>query len=66
MESTIIFKIQIVCLSLSTSLFDKVSDKFQLKLKDRTTAANILGDLLRNVIKKEDERGYHLSFGVMP
>jgi hypothetical protein len=40
--------------------------RFQLKLKDRTTAANILGDLLRNVIKKEDERGYHLSFSVMP
>ncbi|HEY3527293.1 MAG TPA: phosphoribosyltransferase family protein, partial [Nitrososphaeraceae archaeon] len=45
-------------------LFDNLRDKFQLKLKDRTTAANILGDSLRNVIKKEDERKNSIVLGI--
>ena len=45
-------------------LFDNLLDKFQLKLKDRTTAANILGDSLRNVIKKEDERKNSIVLGI--
>ena len=45
-------------------LFDNLRDKFQLKLKDRTTAANILGDSLRNVIKKEDERNNSIVLGI--
>ena len=45
-------------------LFDNLRDKFQLKLKDRTTAANILGDSLRNIIKKEDERKNSIVLGI--
>src|SRR5918997_416009 len=45
-------------------LFDNIRDKFQLKLKDRTTAANILGDSLRNVIKKEVERKNSIVLGI--
>jgi putative phosphoribosyl transferase len=35
-------------------IFDKISDKFQVKLKDRSMAANILGEALKDVIKKEE------------
>jgi len=37
-------------------LFDNLRDRFQRRLRDRTTAANILGDTLKNIIKKEEER----------
>lgn len=37
-------------------LFDNLRDRFQLRLKDRTTAANILGDALKNIIKKSKGR----------
>jgi putative phosphoribosyl transferase len=37
-------------------IFDKISSKFQLKLKDRATAANILGEALKDVIKDKEER----------
>ena len=37
-------------------IFDKISNKFQFRLKDRATAANILGEALKDVIKKEEER----------
>jgi hypothetical protein len=33
-------------------IFDKITSKFQLKLKDRAAAANILGEALKDVIKK--------------
>jgi predicted phosphoribosyltransferase len=35
-------------------IFDKISDKFQVKLKDRSMAANILGEAVKDVIKKEE------------
>jgi hypothetical protein len=35
-----------------TIIFDKISSKFQLRLKDRDNAANILGEALKDVIKK--------------
>jgi putative phosphoribosyl transferase len=37
-------------------IFESISSKFQLKLKDRANAANILGHALKDVIKKEQER----------
>jgi hypothetical protein len=36
-----------------TIIFDKISSKFQVRRKDRANAANILGEALRDVIKKE-------------
>lgn len=45
-------------------LFDNLRDKFQLRLRDRTTAANILGDALKNVIKKEEERKNSIVLGI--
>ncbi|MBD0360783.1 MAG: hypothetical protein ICV56_08755, partial [Nitrososphaeraceae archaeon] len=36
-----------------------MSSKFQVQLKDRANAANILGEALKDVIKKEQERKDH-------
>jgi hypothetical protein len=33
-------------------LFDNLHDRFQLRLRDRTTAANILGGALKNIIRR--------------
>jgi putative phosphoribosyl transferase len=40
-------------------IFESISSKFQLKLKDRVTAGSILGEALKDVIKKEQERKDH-------
>jgi predicted phosphoribosyltransferase len=40
-------------------LLDKITTKFQLRLKDRSSAGNILGEALRDVIKDEKERKEH-------
>jgi putative phosphoribosyl transferase len=45
-------------------IFDKITSKFQLKLKDRATAANILGEALKDVIKKEQERKDSIVLGI--
>ena len=45
-------------------LFNNLRDKFQLKLKDRTTAGYILGESLKNVIKREDERKNSIVLGI--
>ena len=37
-------------------LLDKISSKFQLRLKDRANAGNILGEALKDIIKNEQER----------
>ena len=37
-------------------IFESISSKFQLKLKDRANAANILGEALKDVIKNKEER----------
>ena len=35
-------------------IFDRITGKFQLKIKDRESAGSILGGLLKDVIKKQD------------
>ncbi|HZC47864.1 MAG TPA: phosphoribosyltransferase family protein [Nitrososphaeraceae archaeon] len=45
-------------------IFDKISSKFQLRLKDRANAANILGEALKDVIKKEQERIDSIALGI--
>ena len=35
-------------------IFDRITGKFQLKIKDRVSAGNILGGILKDVIKKQD------------
>ena len=45
-------------------IFESISSKFQLKLKDRANAANILGQALKDVIKKEEERKGSTVLGI--
>jgi putative phosphoribosyl transferase len=47
-----------------TIIFDKISSKFQVRLKDRANAANILGKALKDVIKKEQERKDSIVLGI--
>ena len=35
-------------------VFDRITGKFQLKIKDRESAGNILGNALKGIVKKED------------
>jgi predicted phosphoribosyltransferase len=35
-----------------------------VRLRDRTTAANILGDALKNIVKKEEERKNLIVLGI--
>ena len=37
-------------------IFESISNKFQLRLKDRANAANILGEALRDVIGSRQEQ----------
>jgi hypothetical protein len=37
-------------------MFDSVARKFQLRFKDRITAANILGNALKDEVRKESNR----------
>ena len=37
-------------------ILDRISSKFQLRLKDRTNAGNILGESLKDIIKDKQER----------
>src|SRR4051794_28908111 len=37
-------------------MFEKITNKFQFKFKDRVTAANILGESLKDKIKKQEEQ----------
>ena len=45
-------------------IFESISSKFQLKLKDRANAANILGQALKDIIKKEEERKGSIVLGI--
>ena len=36
-------------------IFDRITGKFQLKIKDRESAGNILGNALKGIVKKEDK-----------
>jgi putative phosphoribosyl transferase len=44
-------------------IFDRITGKFQLKIKDRESAGNILGDTLKETVKK-DERNNTLVLGI--
>ena len=44
-------------------IFSKIRHKFQLKFKDRESAGNILGEALKDVIKK-GERENSFVFGI--
>jgi putative phosphoribosyl transferase len=37
-------------------IFESISSKFQIKLKDRANAANILGEALKDVIKNKERK----------
>ena len=44
---------------------DKISSKFQLRLKDRTNAGNILGEALKDIIKdKQEQRENTVVLGI--
>ncbi len=45
-------------------IFDRISNKFQLKLKDRAAAANILAEALKDIIKEEQERKDSIVLGI--
>src|SRR5919107_572433 len=45
-------------------IFDRISSKFQLKLKDRAAAANILAEALKDIIKQEQERKDSIVLGI--
>ena len=44
-------------------VFDRLFGRFQLKVKDRQTAGNILGETLKEIVKKED-RNNTLVLGI--
>jgi putative phosphoribosyl transferase len=41
---------------LVSLIFDRITRKFQLKIKDRQSAGNILGEALKQKVKKEDRK----------
>ena len=46
-------------------LLDKITAKFQLRLKDRNSAGNILGEALKEVIKNGKEiRDHNIVLGI--
>jgi putative phosphoribosyl transferase len=45
-------------------IFEAISKKFQFKFKDRVTAANILGESLKDRIKKEGEQEAAVVLGI--
>ena len=45
-------------------IFNKIRNKFQLKFKDRASAANILGEALKDLISDEKGRQKYLVLGI--
>ena len=45
-------------------LFDKLTIRFQLKLKDRISAGRILSQAIMDVVRKQDERKRSLVLGI--
>ena len=45
-------------------MFEKITNKFQFKFKDRVTAANILGESLKDKIKKQEEQQSAVVLGI--
>jgi putative phosphoribosyl transferase len=41
---------------LVSLIFERITGKFQLKIKDRESAGNILGETLKGLVKKEDSK----------
>ena len=47
-----------------TMIFDKITSKFQLKIKNRENAANILGEALKDIIKEKETRNNSIVLGI--
>jgi putative phosphoribosyl transferase len=45
-------------------IFDSITRKFQFRFKDRVTAANILGESLKDRIKEDEEQKNALVLGI--
>jgi putative phosphoribosyl transferase len=45
-------------------MFEKITNKFQFKFKDRVTAATILGESLKDKIKKQEEQRNAVVLGI--
>ena len=45
-------------------MFEKITNRFQFKFKDRVTAANILGESLKDKIKKQEEQQSAVVLGI--
>jgi putative phosphoribosyl transferase len=45
-------------------MFEKITNRFQFKFKDRVTAANILGESLKDKIKKQEEQKGAVVLGI--
>jgi predicted phosphoribosyltransferase len=45
-------------------IFESIVSKFQFKFKDRVTAANILGESLKDKIKKQEEQRTAVVLGI--
>jgi predicted phosphoribosyltransferase len=45
-------------------IFESIASKFQFKFKDRVTAANILGESLKDKIKKQEEQRNAVVLGI--
>jgi predicted phosphoribosyltransferase len=45
-------------------IFNKITSKFQLKIKNRETAANILGEALKDIIKEKEMRTNSIVLGI--
>jgi predicted phosphoribosyltransferase len=45
-------------------MFEKITNKFQFKFKDRVTAATILGESLKDKIKKQEEQRTAVVLGI--
>jgi putative phosphoribosyl transferase len=45
-------------------MFEKITNKFQFKFKDRVTAAHILGESLKDKIKKQEEQQSAVVLGI--
>ena len=45
-------------------MFEKITNRFQFKFKDRVTAANILGESLKDKIKKQEDQRNAVVLGI--
>ena len=45
-------------------IFDKIISRFQLKIKSRETAANILGEALKDIINEKERRTNSIVLGI--